>query len=183
MRQVEELSTNSTLTRVSTSSSVNSTVSTSTVIPTNAGGYGMPLEHLCRLISSYPSLQDAEIVASACYTKRITSIVGIAVLHRYLVLELRREGKKTIWVRLDRARSKASESRPFLRALGQTRANDVVSATQSRCDIGHGATDVIEFLMKGSTSCQEGGPNTRRATGKPTDLCPSTDIGNTFSPP
>lgn len=123
--------TDSTLTRVSTIMSFNSTFSTSTVIPAGGGGYGIPLDHLCRLITSYPSLQDADIVASECYTKRIAP----TVVHRYLVLELRREGKKTVWIRLDRTRFKAGGAMRFVRSGAQTKANDVVSYITSHIGI------------------------------------------------
>lgn len=78
--------------------SLKSAYSTETVVPANAGGYGVPLEHLCRLIDAYPSLQSAEIVKTECYTKRIVSVAGVAIVHRYLVLEICRKGKQPIWI-------------------------------------------------------------------------------------
>lgn len=107
--------------------SFKTTYSAATVIPSGAGGYGVPLEHLCRLITSYPSLQHAEIFASECYTKQIVSFLGFSIVHRYLVLELRREGKKTLWVRLDRTPDRAIGVLSMMRFRGNTKANDVVS--------------------------------------------------------
>lgn len=115
-----------TLRRVATDISIVSSVST--FLPKN-GGYGGPLDHLCRLIDAYPSLQGARIITSECYTKplRVTLPVGIGLVHRFLLLELERESKKSIWVRLDRMPSATSSRWRFIRSIAQTPAHDTVS--------------------------------------------------------
>lgn len=102
-------------------------ISAPTIIPANAGGYGVKLKHLCQLITEYPSLQTAEIVKSECYARRIASLAGVEIVHRYLVLELRRKGKKPIWVRLDRTSDKAASRLHMVRSGGRTKDNDTVS--------------------------------------------------------
>lgn len=115
------------LQRVTTSMSTRTDISsesTRTII-SERGGYGIQLEHLCRMISTNPSLQDAKIIGSECYTKNIgPSFAG--VVHRFLVLQLLREGRKPIWVRMDRTRQKMGTTVNFVRAAATTRANDTV---------------------------------------------------------
>jgi hypothetical protein len=82
----------------------------------------LPLSQLCELVDCHRSLQRAETISSEAYTERIG-----AVIHRFLVLELRREGKKPIWLRLERTRSKSVGVVEFLLARGSTPANDIVS--------------------------------------------------------
>lgn len=101
--------------------------SVSTIIPRN-GGYGGQLTQLCSLIVLYPALQNARIVSAECYTKSI----AIRIVHRFLVLELEREGKKNIWLRLDRRRAKINGAIKFLRDRATTQANDTVSQCYRR---------------------------------------------------
>lgn len=104
--------------------SLASRVSSQTFLPIE-GGYGVLLKHLCHLIDRYPTLRDADIVSSECYTEPIR----LRILHRFLLLELHREGRKPIWVRLDRTRDNfTSTGRFLLLNRARTRANDVVSA-------------------------------------------------------
>lgn len=93
-----------------------------TFLPT-AGGYGVPLEHLCRLIDAYPTLREGKIISSECYTSPMPG----GLVHRFLMLELRREGRKTIWARLDRTRLKTVGAFQFFVSGGRTDSNDIVS--------------------------------------------------------
>jgi len=68
---------------------------------------------------------QAKILSTECYTE---SIVG--VVHRFLILELHREGRKSIWLRLDR-RSGRSMLRLF-RAAGTAPAKDIVGNKDSK---------------------------------------------------
>lgn len=87
------------------------------------GGFGGQLSQLCSLIGSYTVLQNAKIVSAECYCQSIV----LRVVHRFLILELEREGKKNIWIRLDRKRARIDGTLKFLRDRGTTRANDTVS--------------------------------------------------------
>lgn len=98
--------------------------SSTTFFPAS-GVLGAPLEHLRRLINAYPTLRDAEIISSECYTAPIR----LGIVHRFLLLELRRHERKVIWVRFDRMRDRRESNWKFVRAGAQTRANDIVRAT------------------------------------------------------
>lgn len=92
------------------------------------------LEVLCSLIDVYPSLRDAEIVSSECYTTSIargTRLIGL--VHRFLVLELSRDGHKPIWIRLERSRDTSEGSLTFLRSGAETLPIDHVSAASEYC--------------------------------------------------
>lgn len=114
---------NPALSRTPSTLSLESSLSGKTFLPTG-GLLGASLEHFCRLIDAYPSLQDAEIISSECYQEPINMVL----MHRFLLLELRRHKRKTIWVRLERLRDRLQSNRRFLLAGAQTRANDSVSA-------------------------------------------------------
>src|ERR1700733_410411 len=62
----------------------------------------MHLEILCDYIRDHKSLSNATIVSSSTYKQR----TFMAVQHRFLVLHLRRSGKRDVWLRLDRLRSR-----------------------------------------------------------------------------
>lgn len=87
------------------------------------GCYGVFLTHLCDMIDMYPTLQEAEVISTECYTTPIR----LGIVHRFLLLELRRDGLKPIWMRLDRTRNKFTSRARFVLTGGQTRANDIVS--------------------------------------------------------
>lgn len=87
------------------------------------GCYSVFLPHLCDMIDMYPTLQDAEVISSECYTTPIR----LGIVHRFLLLELQREGLKPIWMRLDRTRNKFTSSTRFIFNGARTRANDIVS--------------------------------------------------------
>lgn len=97
--------------------------SLATVLPIR-GGYGGSLNHLIQLINSHTALYYATIASTECYSDSI--ITGIS--HRFLLIELARSGKKTIWLRLDRRPSKMVGVVRFVRSAGSTPANDTVGA-------------------------------------------------------
>lgn len=115
------LFTSSSITPHSRLGSALSVESNSTVIPHN-GGFGGQLKQLCSLIESHPTLQNAQIISVECFSESIF----VRIHHRFLILELEREGKKNIWLRLDRRRAKIDGTIKFLRGRGTTRANDTV---------------------------------------------------------
>lgn len=79
------------------------------------------LLNLCDMINANMSLRQAEILTTECYTQKVAA----GVLHRFLVLELRRKGRKNVWLRLDRRAGRSALS--LVRALGSSPANDIVS--------------------------------------------------------
>ncbi|KAF8309238.1 hypothetical protein DL93DRAFT_2231111 [Clavulina sp. PMI_390] len=100
------------------SMSSSSTSTKGTVMP-QYGVMKLSLEDLCEYIRLHRTLQVASIVKSECYFE-----VAGPVLHRFLILELRREGRKVIWLRLDRRRGEKISLIKFLSASGVTKAND-----------------------------------------------------------
>jgi hypothetical protein len=72
-----------------------STPSVNTVI--FCGAWNMLVSELCDVIKQHRSLRQAEILSTECYTESTGRVI-----HRFLILELRREGRKDIWLRLDR---------------------------------------------------------------------------------
>jgi hypothetical protein len=79
----------------------------------------MLVSQLCDVVKQHRSLMQAEILSTECYTESSRGVV-----HRFLILELRREGRKDIWLRLDR-RPGSSISQLVLNA-GTVRAKDTV---------------------------------------------------------
>lgn len=80
----------------------------------------LSLDDLCVIIDLHSSMQRTEIVSAEGY-KQWTGTVA----HRFLVFELRRSGRKPIWLRVRR-----KGNIPFVRFLAngaKTPANDTVS--------------------------------------------------------
>lgn len=71
-------------------------------------------------------MQRAEIISAEGYKEWIGPI-----LHRFLVLELRRSSRKPIWLRIDRRMAQGVGTFRFIRALATTPANDTVSMHQA----------------------------------------------------
>lgn len=92
----------------------------SVVLP-GGGTLSLSLAQLCDSISQHRTLQQAEIISSEGYVVR-----SGAVIHRFLVLQLRRARRNMIWLRLDRLRSTKVSPLGFLRAGASTPANDTV---------------------------------------------------------
>ena len=129
MQELRSASTeNLPLSRTFSRTSIMSTLSNQTVLQTG-DVLESALEVLCSLIDVYPSLRDAEIVSSECYTKPIAPGTGlVGLVHRFLVLELSRDGHKPIWLRLERSRDTAEGNLAFLRFGAETLPVDHVSA-------------------------------------------------------
>lgn len=87
--------------------------------------YNGPLSHLTQLISKHTALHHATIVSTECYSQPIR----LRIVHRFLLMELTRPGKRPIWLRLDRRRSEKVGFVEFIGAGLSTPANDTV-----RCD-------------------------------------------------
>lgn len=115
----EPLDSSTALSRISTRLSA----STAATFLPSQGGYGGSLDNLTQLINSHTALYYATVVSTECYTESI----GLGISHRFLIMELARPGKKTIWVRLDRRRSKVTSTFRFLQLGGSTEAHDTVS--------------------------------------------------------
>lgn len=82
---------------------------------------------MCDLVTKHKSLQRARIVSAECYAEKL----GV-VMHRFVILELKREGRKDIYLRLDRRRERNISTLNFLAASGTSLSNDTVR-NQSTC--------------------------------------------------
>lgn len=85
--------------------------------------YGGMLNHLIQKISKHTTLYYTTIVATESYSE----LIRLGVYHRFLLLELAQPEKKTIWLRLDRRRSKRLGVFDFVWSGGSTSAYDTVS--------------------------------------------------------
>jgi hypothetical protein len=85
--------------------------------------HSLSIEALCRFIDDNASLASANIVTTSCYSQII-----VGVKHRFLILELSRGTRKTLWLRLDRRTDPMTGALRFLLNLGETPAHDVVRA-------------------------------------------------------
>lgn len=94
-----------------------------TAVP-RIGKIDLTLSEFCDYIEDHSSLQRAKIVATECYSENAG-----AVTHRFLVLELRRENRKDVYLRLDRRRAEGTSLFKFITASGSTKANDRVTTT------------------------------------------------------
>lgn len=88
----------------------------------------MKLDKLVRLIQSHRSLQLAEIVLAEGYKEKPNGI-----LHRFLILKLKRTGKDPVWLRMDRRMDPNTKFLSFLLASSQSPAYDTVGVTLSLC--------------------------------------------------
>ena len=96
-----------------------------TVVPC-VGVIDLSLSELCQLIQQCRSLQEAIITMTEGYTEW-----SGAVVHRFLVLQLKCEDKEPTWLRLDRRMGNDVSTMSFVLKSSVTRANDTVSDTFS----------------------------------------------------
>lgn len=82
----------------------------------------LTIDQLCELVKQEPELQNAEIVTTQTYAMRNSRIK-----HRFLLLEIYRPGKKTLWLRLDRRRDKKVTRAGLVSTAGTTDSCDQVS--------------------------------------------------------
>ena len=97
---------------------------TTGIVP-EIGRIVLTLAELCSYVDVHRPLQLARIVSTACYAEDAGSVI-----HRFLVIELHMPGRKTIWLRLDRRMANNVSFWDFLKASGETAANDAVCAHQ-----------------------------------------------------
>jgi len=81
----------------------------------------LSLSDVCKYISDYRSLQNAEIMSTECYAENLGGVT-----HLFLLLELRRSNRKDVWLRLDRRRDQNVSLIKFFAFSGVTKANDRV---------------------------------------------------------
>lgn len=96
-------------------------------------GAKLKLDELVELIRSHISLQRAEILSTEGYKEWSNGI-----LHRFLVLELRRTSKASIWLRIDRRMQPNASKINFVLAMGESPAYDTVRPTLSLFFLWHG---------------------------------------------
>lgn len=85
------------------------------------GILSLELDEMCDYIVGHRSLQNASIVSTETYGEKM----GVFV-HRFVIMELRRQGKKDIWLRLERKRETHISTLNFIAASGKSHANDMV---------------------------------------------------------
>jgi hypothetical protein len=90
---------NSPIHRRRSMSSIRTTCTTASLV--SYGVLQLPLEEFGDLIREHRSLQKAEILSTETHCK-----MNGPVPHRFLLLKLRREGSKDLWLRLDRRRDR-----------------------------------------------------------------------------
>lgn len=88
-------------------------------------GRQMQLDALVRLIQEQPLLQHCMILSAEGYKQWNNGI-----LHRFLVLELSREEKSPVWLRMDRRMYPDASRVLFVLAAGKSPAYDTVRRTQ-----------------------------------------------------
>lgn len=79
------------------------------------------LRALLQVIEAHRSLQDARIIQVDSYQN------AKIPFHRFIILQLEREGRKQIWLRIDRRRDKTKTIGNFAWKAGTSPANDRVS--------------------------------------------------------
>lgn len=84
-------------------------------------GMTMELGRLRELIEKHSSLQHVQIVETQGYKQKRNGI-----LHRFLILELQRQDKPSVWLRLDRRMHPNTSRIAFILASGESPANDSV---------------------------------------------------------
>ncbi|KAF8300170.1 hypothetical protein DL93DRAFT_2233831 [Clavulina sp. PMI_390] len=88
----------------------------------------MSLEGFCNCVDEYEGLKEAAITTAELYcTKR-------RVVHRFVVMELSLANQPSFWLRLDRRPDSEVSSLKFLKASGETKANDkaLLSGTKEK---------------------------------------------------
>ena len=108
------------LCRSPTIMSVNSTISMRSVLEP---GQVLPLtlDELCQTIDRHHSLQKARILSTYKYVQSNARMAP----HRCIVMHIQRDGRKPIWLRLDRRPTSRVD---LIAKFGTTRANDQVWA-------------------------------------------------------
>ena len=103
--------------------SLGSSLSTDTFV-THGSNHTLNLTELCDTINRHRSLQNASIVSAEGYCR---SIGHTGIVHRFIILELERDGRQRIWLRIDRRRGRESPMR-FITRVATSPANDQVNS-------------------------------------------------------
>lgn len=128
------------LSRTSSRTLIQTLASTDTFLaPASGLDPTIPLRHLLDIINRHRSLQEAHIVRVDAYRR-----FNGQVVHRFIILELERENRQKIWLRIDRKREKGKILK-FLAERGSGLANDRVSfcllfrvySNPSSCRLGY----------------------------------------------
>ncbi|KAF8292330.1 hypothetical protein DL93DRAFT_2174102, partial [Clavulina sp. PMI_390] len=104
------------------------------LIPTS-GVIELSLNDFCSYVDEFTSLKEASIVSVEGYRQQRGPIT-----HRFVVLQLSREIQDNIWLRLDRRLERGVSLLKFLKASGETRANDSASLSGTKHRLIAGAT-------------------------------------------
>ncbi|KAF8305953.1 hypothetical protein DL93DRAFT_289270 [Clavulina sp. PMI_390] len=96
------------------------------IVPTS-GVIELSLGDFCDYVDEYALLKEAVVVSVEGYRQR----VGI-VQHRFVVIELSNNSQRNVWLRLDRRVERGISLLRFVRASGETNANDRVSLSGTK---------------------------------------------------
>ncbi|KAF8325231.1 WD40-repeat-containing domain protein [Cantharellus anzutake] len=123
--------------------SVFSTFSNGSVLSIRSSGGSYSLKDLCdNVIDKHLWLQMTRIISTSCFSQYINF-----VRHRFLVLQLRRPGKRDMWLRIDRRAGISLLS--LVQKLGKTRAHDVAQLSASEeALIGKASRENIQNFKK-----------------------------------
>lgn len=86
------------------------------------------LSSLLEVIARHRSLQDARIIRADSYQK-----FNGRVVHRFIILELERDERQTIWLRIDRRRDESKGILDFVANGATAPSDDRVSVCMSNC--------------------------------------------------
>lgn len=88
----------------------------------------IPLTSLLDVLSRHRSLQEARIVQADSYQQ-----FNGRVVHRFIILELEREGRQKIWLRIDRLRNESTGLFSFVANGARAPSDDRVSVHMTFC--------------------------------------------------
>ncbi|KAF8306152.1 hypothetical protein DL93DRAFT_244463 [Clavulina sp. PMI_390] len=95
----------------------------------------LSLSDVCDFIENGPALRGAQIVAVSGHWQRVGFIV-----HRFVMLRLRRPNHKDIWMRLDRNAADGTSLLKFMATNGTTEANDQACLAADPSRLSRGAS-------------------------------------------
>ncbi|KAF8287411.1 hypothetical protein DL93DRAFT_2161660 [Clavulina sp. PMI_390] len=109
---------------------------------TSMAEVSLPLRRFISMVEEHSIIQSMEIISSEGYKE-----IHMGVVHRFLLLEVSRPAKPTVWLRLDRRRDYGVNIFAFILSAGVTEANDsiFISVDKRQLTIGCTRENVQKF--------------------------------------
>lgn len=101
------------------------------------------LSSLLDVIARHRSLQDARIVRADSYQKFTGRVV-----HRFIILELERDERQKIWLRIDRRRDESTSLLSFITNRATAPSDDRVSGSTNFCFLGAIAERIAGLALR-----------------------------------